>query len=78
MSVLCQGHKDEKLRLCFDLFDANNSGFLEVSDVYEMATTLAALINFRGEALPENAHNGDCSSSNSSSDFVIESPDSIA
>ncbi|RHY28113.1 hypothetical protein DYB32_006245 [Aphanomyces invadans] len=43
LSVLCRGSTEEKMRLCFDLYDVDKSGFLGVEKMINMAASLCEI-----------------------------------
>ncbi|KAG9407861.1 hypothetical protein AC1031_021099 [Aphanomyces cochlioides] len=43
LSVLCRGSVEEKMRLCFDLYDVDKSGFLDVEKMIAMAASLCEI-----------------------------------
>lgn len=40
LSMLCHGDVEDRIRLCFDMFDADGSGFLEINELVTLATAL--------------------------------------
>ena len=64
LSVLCHDSTDDKLRLCFDLFDTDRSGVLEIDEIKQLAMSLYRM----GAHLHMGSLGGDSKSGSSGSD----------
>ncbi|KAF0694794.1 Aste57867_14317 [Aphanomyces stellatus] len=58
LSVLCRGTVEEKMRLCFDLYDVDKSGFLGVEKMIAMAASLCEIYQNKVTAASPEAPRG--------------------
>ncbi|RHY23662.1 hypothetical protein DYB25_008601 [Aphanomyces astaci] len=52
LSVLCRGSTEEKMRLCFDLYDVDKSGYLCVEKMINMAASLCEIYQNKVAPVP--------------------------